>query len=184
MIDTPTLFETDNAVINEIRAVVKRKNPRKITASKAEFSIDGKHRLSLYREWDINKPSVMFIGLNPSTANATSDDPTIRRVIAMADSWGFGSVYMMNLFTFISTDPKKLNIKNGNLPESNTRLIESSNKCTCVVFAWGNFEVMGRDKEVKKMYPYAMALHINKNGSPKHPLYVKSDTQLIRFNQQ
>jgi hypothetical protein len=148
----------------------------------ALFSDCKKHRLSLWRIWDKDKPMVMFIGLNPSTANAIDDDPTIRRVKSMAKSWGFGGVYMMNLFTFISTDPKNLNIKQGNLSESDTILIEISNKCTEVIFAWGNFNVFGRDKEIIKMYPYAKALHINKNGSPKHPLYVRGNTTPQLFN--
>ena len=147
----------------------------------AKFSECGKHRLMLWRIWDDEKPKVMFIGLNPSTANALNDDPTIRRVKSMAKSWGFGGVYMMNLFTFISTDPKKLNIKYGNVPESESCLIEASNKCTKIIFAWGNFDVFGRDLEIKKMYTYAEALHINKNGSPKHPLYVRSNIVPIKY---
>lgn len=81
----------------------------------AFFSSDRKHRIWLCRIWDSTKPRIMFIGLNPSTANETSNDPTIRRVKSMANSWGYGGVYMMNLFTFISTDPKKLNIQEGNV---------------------------------------------------------------------
>ncbi len=50
-----------------------------------------------------------------------------------------------------------------------------------IVFAWGNFKVMGRDVEVMRMFPFAKALHLNKNGSPKHPLYVRSDIQLIPY---
>lgn len=147
----------------------------------AYFSSDRVHRIWLSRIWDESKPKIMFIGLNPSTANETSDDPTIRRVQSMANSWGYGGVYMMNLFTFISTDPKKLNISEGNVHNANDWLKDTASKCDKVVFAWGNFNVMGRDEEVKAMFPNAYALHINKNGSPKHPLYCKSNIQLINF---
>jgi len=148
----------------------------------AKFSDCGKHRLALWRIWDENKPLVMFIGLNPSTADAISDDPTIRRVKAMAKNWGYGGVYMMNLFTFISTDPKKLNIADGNLSSSNNWLFNVGNrKCSKVICAWGNFNVLGRDKEVLNMFKYRYALHINKNGSPKHPLYVRGDVQPIIY---
>ncbi len=99
----------------------------------------------------------------------------------MAKAWGYGGVYMMNLFTFISTDPKKLNISQGNIHNANDWLIDTAKKCDKVVFAWGNFNVFGRDEEVKKLFPFAYALCINKNGSPKHPLYVKSNTELIIF---
>lgn len=92
----------------------------------AFFSSDRVHRIWLSRIWDEDKPRVMFIGLNPSTANETSNDPTIRRVQSMAKSWGYGGVYMMNLFTFISTDPKKLNIEYGNVHDANLWLIDTA----------------------------------------------------------
>lgn len=148
----------------------------------AEFSKCGKHRLSLWRIWDREKAFIAFIGLNPSTANASSDDPTIRRVTSIAKELGYGGIYMLNLFTYISTDPKKLNVYEGNLPESNTCMIEATNKCSTVIFAWGNFKVFGRDIEVGKMYKYAKALHINKNGSPKHPLYCKTNIQPVLYD--
>jgi hypothetical protein len=149
--------------------------------SVAHFSPCGKHRMMLARIWDIKKPLIMFIGLNPSTANSETDDPTIRRIRSMVKGWGYGGFYMMNLFTFISTDPKKLNIKEGNLPDSDWWLTMTADSVEKVVFCWGNFNVLGRDNELKKMFPEAWALHINKNGSPKHPLYCRSDSQLIRF---
>lgn len=147
----------------------------------ASFSPCNKHRIWLSRIWDDTKPLIMFIGLNPSTANAESDDPTIRRVKAMAKSWGYGGVYMMNLFTYISTDPKQLNIEDGNFILANRHLKHIATKCDEIIFAWGNFKVFGRDNEVKQMFPNAKALHINKNGSPKHPLYVKSDVIPINY---
>lgn len=145
----------------------------------AKFSDCGKHRLFLYRIWDSKKPAVMFIGLNPSTADSTKDDPTIRRVRAMAANWGYGGVYMVNLFTFISTDPKLLQLDNGNLPDADHILMKIASRCEKIIFAWGNFKVMGRDDQVRRLFPKAYALHINKNGSPKHPLYVKGDVKPI-----
>ena len=56
--------------------------------------------------------------------------------------------------------------------------------CDEVVFAWGNFEVVKKrnvDKELSKMFPNAKALKINKNGSPKHPLYCSSNTKIIPY---
>lgn len=150
----------------------------------AKFSEDGKHRLLLWRIWDSTKPFVMFIGLNPSTANATQDDPTIRRVKSIVASWGYGGVYMLNLFTFISTDPKKLNMKDGNHPDADYYLEITAEVSDKIVCAWGNFEVMGRDKQVKGAFTSwhkIYALCINKNGSPKHPLYVKSNIELINY---
>src|SRR3954470_12052751 len=74
----------------------------------AIFSDDRKYRYCLFRQWDIDAPVVMFIGLNPSTANETQDDPTIRRVCKFAFDWGFGGVYMMNLFAWVTAYPQEL----------------------------------------------------------------------------
>lgn len=150
----------------------------------ANFSQDGKHRYSLWRIWDKTKPLVMFVGLNPSTANATSDDPTIRRVKSIASNLGYGGVYMLNCFSYISTDPKGLVIDTYSSDFNNAELIDIGERCQDVIFAWGNFDIVkfsGRDKELSELFPNAKALHINKNGSPKHPLYCKSDIQPVNF---
>jgi hypothetical protein len=147
----------------------------------AAFTDDGIHRIWLSRIWDDQKPKVMFIGLNPSTANAVSDDPTIRKIKKIANHNGFGGVYMMNLFTFISTDPEKLDKENGNIFNADTWLSIISDRCTGVVFAWGSFKVFGRDKEVISLFDEACALKINQNGSPKHPLYCKDKQQIVNF---
>lgn len=148
----------------------------------ARFTKCRKHRLYLWRIWDANKPLIMFIGLNPSTANAGTDDPTIRKIRAISTHNGYGGFYMTNLFTYISTDPGKLDMILGNHQTSNDILMDIRNKCEHVVFAWGNFNVYRRDDEVKKMFPQALALQLNKNGSPKHPLYCKNESKLITFN--
>lgn len=68
----------------------------------------GKYRYSLWRTWDKKLPKVMFIMLNPSTADAYEDDPTIRRCINFAKSWGYGGIVVGNLFAYRATNPKKL----------------------------------------------------------------------------
>jgi hypothetical protein len=150
----------------------------------ADFSECRNYRYSLWRIWDKSKPMVMFIGLNPSTANEFSDDPTIRRVKAIAKNLGYGGVYMMNCFAYISTDPKSLKINPMSKEWNDNMLTVIASKCADVIFAWGNFEVVkstGRDLELIEMFPNAKALHINKNGSPKHPLYVKGDVVPVKF---
>ena len=74
----------------------------------AHFEDDRQYRYLLWRNWDELKPKIMFIGLNPSTANEEKDDPTIRRVCIFAKKWGFGGVYMANLFPFVTAYPKEL----------------------------------------------------------------------------
>lgn len=150
----------------------------------ASFSNDRKYRYSLWRIWDKSKPLVMFIGLNPSTANENSDDPTIRSVCRIANNNGYGGIYMLNCWAYISTDPKLIKHNPMSDEWNNNVLIVTAGKCKDVVFAWGDFNIVkdtGRVYELSEMFPRAMALHINKKGSPKHPLYCKSDTKLIPF---
>ena len=74
----------------------------------AEFSPCRRYRYTLSIEWDASKERVMFIGLNPSTADETKDDPTVRRCKQFAKDWGYGAMVMTNLFAWRDTDPKKM----------------------------------------------------------------------------
>lgn len=154
--------------------------------SGAEFSECRKFRFALWRIWNESLPYVMFIGLNPSTANETEADPTIKSVIRIAKHNGFGGVYMMNCFPFVSTDPNQLEAYrfDPTLAINDERLSQVRIVCSEVVFAWGNFPIvqkLGRDKQLVEMFPEAKALHINQNGSPKHPLYCRSNSALIPY---
>jgi len=149
----------------------------------AEFSDCRKYRYALWRIWDRTKPLVMFIGLNPSTANEQENDPTIKSVGRIAKSNGYGGFYMMNCFPYVSTDPNHLR-DFGNTDLNDHWLYKVAAMCQDIVFAWGSFSVvseLGRDAELIEMFPNAKALFVNKNGSPKHPLYCKSDTIFLEF---
>lgn len=87
----------------------------------AILSDDRKYRYSLSRVWDESKNKVMFIGLNPSTADETEDDPTIRRCINFAKSWGYVGLEMTNLFAFRATAPKDM--KNTKEPIETVNLV-------------------------------------------------------------
>ena len=154
-----------------------------VRESSAIFSPCKKYRFVLCRVWDTSKPYVMFIGLNPSKANSIDDDPTIKRVKAMAEYWGYGGIYMLNCFPYISTDPDELS--SCDLIEQNDSWLNSTRyKCKDVVFAWGSFDIVkekARDTALKNMFPDAMALIINKDGSPRHPLYVPVKTPWIKY---
>ncbi len=151
----------------------------------AVFNLNKTYRYCLIRTWDKSKPFVMFIGLNPSTADGINNDATIRRCKTLAFNLGYGGLYMLNCFAFISTDPKKL-VYDPELIERNNDWLETiSKKCADVVFCWGNFKIVKetkRDQEIIKMFPDAKVLGLNKNGSPKHPLYMPSDTKLISYS--
>ena len=78
------------------------------TQSGADFSECGRYRYKLWRTWDDIRPVVMFIMLNPSTADATADDPTIRRCIGFARAWGYGGVRVGNLFAWRTPYPQRV----------------------------------------------------------------------------
>jgi hypothetical protein len=153
----------------------------------AEFSECRKYRYALWRIWDTEKPLVMFVGLNPSTANEKDNDPTIKSVERISRNNGYGGFYMMNCFSFVSTNPADLQLESNNWI-NDFWLKKVASDCKTIVFAWGNFDVVvksGRYFELLDMFgEEAMTLKQNKNGSPKHPLYCKSDSQFIKFDKQ
>lgn len=150
--------------------------------SGAHFSNDRKYRYALWRVWDNKKPLILFIGLNPSTADETKDDATIRKVIKFAKRWKYGGIVMMNLFAFISPYPKDLKTCNDPVGENDWWLHEYKMKCRDVLFAWGNFpEAKERAEKVAAMFDHAVCLGLNNNGTPKHPLYIKDRTHQINF---
>ena len=148
----------------------------------------GQYRYMLSRSWDSARPSVTFVGLNPSTADASEDDPTIRRMISFAEREGAGGILVVNLFAFRSTDPSGLHealdpIGKGNDDAIYNAMLHSSK----VIYCWGiNGRYMGRDVQVAKRHYKALCFGKTVNGYPKHPLYLPSDAPLIPFfdNQQ
>ena len=150
----------------------------------ATFSDCRKYRYGLSRTWNGKKKTILFIGLNPSTADEKIDDPTIRRCINYAQNWGYGSLLMVNLFAYRATMPTELkNVKNPIGNDNDLHIIELSKKADIAVAAWGNEgTLLNRDKEVKKILPNLMCLKINKSGQPSHPLYQKKDLKLIKYS--
>ena len=88
----------------------KCKNSTERISKGARFSVDRKYRYALWRHWNGNKERnyVAFVGLNPSTADEKTDDPTIRRCMGFARSWGFNGIWMINAFAFRATKPKDM----------------------------------------------------------------------------
>jgi hypothetical protein len=139
----------------------------------------GMYRYSLSRIWNDDAPSVLFIMLNPSTADANEDDRTIRRCIGFAKAWGFGSLEIRNLFAFRSTNPNELKkCKDPIGPENDRHILEAAQKADKIVLAWGAHGVLKeRNREVYKMIASYIPECIDKTngGHPKHPLYIAAD---------
>lgn len=149
----------------------------------ANFSSCRKYRYSLSRIWDKQKKFVLFIGLNPSTADEGMDDPTIRRCSGYAQNWGYGGFMMVNLFAYRTTLPSNLKkVKHPIGKDNDKYIVKLSKKADITVAAWGNNgNLYSRDKEVLSLVPNLKCLKVNKSGQPAHPLYLKKDLKLTKF---
>ena len=142
----------------------------------AVLSPDSIYRYQLSRIWDEEKPKILFIMLNPSTADEFVEDPTIRRIVNYAKDWGYGSVYVGNLYAFRSTDPKGLKQTVDPIGENNLHHIQTLvGLVDKVIYAWGNNKKEPNWLRDLVATPYC--IDISKKGVPKHPLYLKSDLQ-------
>jgi hypothetical protein len=133
--------------------------------------------------WLEKKPYALFICLNPSTADENTDDPTIRRCVRYADSWGYGGMVMVNLYAYRSTDPKKLSMVSDPVGPDNDMHIRFHNKRAGITVAgWGTMGGrVGRSDRVLEMLQSPHYLELTKHGYPKHPLYLKKDLEPIPF---
>ncbi len=140
----------------------------------AEFSPCGYYRYWLARMWSPERPCVMFVGLNPSTADDKRDDPTVRRFIHYARDWGYGGVLVLNLFAFRATDPSDLFRAADPIgPENDAALARGQSIAALVVAAWGNHGThLARAAEVLPALRNPHYLRINRTGQPAHPLYL------------
>lgn len=157
----------------------------------ARFSPCRTWRYALWREWDTQLSPMVVIGLNPSTADETQDDPTIRRCIGFAKSWGFGSLYMLNLYAFRATKPLDMVQSDDPVgPDSDAAFLRYCAKADLVLAAWGALTVRWRPRvqwqqriaHVRDLLDQDLhCLGMTSDGSPRHPLYVKGDTQPVVY---
>lgn len=142
------------------------------------------YRYLLWRGWDWGKPWIAWVGLNPSTADAFEDDPTIRRVMAFTKDWGFGGIWMVNLFALRSTDPKGLKSHHNPVGiHNNLVLAEIARRSEEVICCWGaHGSYLNRSETVRHnlraLYPDKLRhLGLTKAAEPRHPLYLAKNTQ-------
>lgn len=150
---------------------------KKIMKKDAMLSKDRQYRYVLSRIWDEDKPIVVFIGLNPSTADELNDDSTITKCINYAKSWSYGGFYMLNLFAYRAKNPSDMFDAKEPIGSENDNFIkEYIKKSDKIVCAWGdNGDFKQRGESVLELVPNAYYLKLNKSGQPAHPLYLKSD---------
>lgn len=155
----------------------------------ATFSQDLRYRYRLWREWGDVTRRMVVISLNPSTADETHDDPTVRKDIGFAKRWGFGALDKLNLFAWRSTDSRGLLGQDDPVGAGNDMAImRALSTASRVVLAWG------RHDHLKAILPARVAVvraivqeyarcevgtigKPNSDGSPKHPLYISYVTE-------
>ncbi len=151
----------------------------------AKISCCGTYRYSLFRSWgqSTKRMPLMWLMLNPSTADAMIDDRTISRCIEFSKAWGYESLLVGNLYAYRSTDPDALLALDYHTavgPENDYHLDLMAQQSEKIVLAWGNPGAKRR-----KGPPFCPGgwwhLGLTKTGQPKHPLYLKGDTQLAEY---
>jgi hypothetical protein len=154
----------------------------------AYISPCGTYRYSLEREW-AEGPVCTFIMLNPSTADADIDDPTIRRCIGFAQRWKFGALAVVNLFAFRATDPKAMIGAVDPVGPANDAAIASAVELGgLIIAAWGvHGDLRERGLAVRRLIEEGCErdihhLGLTKDGHPRHPLYLRGDSQPERWS--
>lgn len=141
------------------------------------------YRYALWREWNAEKPQVLFIMFNPSTADHRRDDPTIRKCIRFAKKWRCGRLVVANLFAFRTSNPKELKASGAPIgPKNDLWIRKLSRQSDLIVVAWGNNGGFGnRDKTVAAMLRKPKCLGLTERGFPRHPLYMPLTVRLRTF---
>lgn len=157
----------------------------------ATLSDCGSYRYSLWRKWDASNPQVLFVMLNPSTADAAVDDATIRSCIRLSRSYEYGGFEVVNLMAWRATDPKDIpNKPSQALGSDNPRIIAAAlERAQDVICAWGAHpyakHFVGGMLSLIELYAKpAWCFGLTKSGAPKHPLYIKTGTPLQPFSRE
>ena len=154
----------------------------------AVFSEDRRHRYTLertIRESGPERSTVLFVCLNPSTADEVRDDPTVRRCVGYARRWGFSRLVVCNIFALRSTDPKGLYEHPDPIgPENDRHLLDETIRADRVVAGWGahgGYRLRGATV-LRMLLELKRDLYIlgkTKDGHPRHPLYLRADAELV-----
>jgi len=155
----------------------------------AVFSNCGTYRYILRRIWDENRPPLVFVMLNPSTADGFDDDPTMRRCIGFAQRENAGGMVVVNLFAFRSPYPEDLKTTSDPVgPENDQHLLDVFTQAkaqgSTVICAWGQpGKYLKRKQEVVALLRQAnLQAYQLGEGVQKHPLYLAAETPLLPLN--
>lgn len=157
-----------------------------MTAS-ALISPCGTWRYQLVRTWDADADLVCWVMLNPSTADAEQDDPTIRRCVGFSRAWGFSGMVVVNLYALRATNPADLIGHPDPVgPDNAEHLVSAAQRCALVLCAWGGHRMATRRARITTVLlgcaaAPRMCLGVTKAGAPRHPLYARRDAIRIPF---
>lgn len=157
--------------------------------SGALFSDENKkYRYALWRLWDNEKPALLFIGLNPSTANEIKDDPTVIKMVGFAKILGYGGLYVGNLFSIVSANPEVLFLEPSKEEVNGPNDVAIKNMreflTTTVIVGWGEWGQnagLRPARVIEILGESVFCLKINKSGEPCHPLYLPRDSKPIPY---
>lgn len=150
----------------------------------AVFSRDRAYRYLLWRNWSAHGPLMLFIGLNPSTADEHTNDPTIRRCIGFAHENSARGLLVANLYGFRATQPADLFAARDPVGARNNFWIAKAHAWADVnVACWGVHGARGdRARRVFAMLEEVCCLGVSQAGWPRHPLYLKRGTPLRSYD--
>jgi hypothetical protein len=150
---------------------------------RAAFSRCRRYRYALWREWDASLPMVLFVGLNPSTADARQNDPTIRRCIDFARRWGYGSLAVGNLFALRTPYPRVLKAAIDPVGLRNDWWLRKlGREASLVIAAWGaDGAFLARSESSLELFDQLWCLGRTRSGEARHPLYLRADSAPERF---
>lgn len=162
-----------------------------VVARRATFSECGRYRYELLRELErplfVASRRVCFVMLNPSVGNGEEDDPTLRRCMGYAQAWGFDLMSVVNLFGWVSTDPRQLRQADDPIgPRNDEFLFAEAGRADRIVVAWGDknpFPERSRlvTQSLRDANRVPFALGLSQAGNPRHPLMMPGNAQLLEF---
>jgi hypothetical protein len=173
--------------VSEREGFITQTVPLLAGEASAVFSEDMTYRYKLTRTWGTSGTHAVWVMLNPSTADARQDDPTIRRCTAFTKAWGLDGLVVVNLFALRATDPVELLGHPAPVGEANDRFIRDAvHPWSVVVAAWGTHKIAAaRARAVLGILTAQTdavgCLGVTKDGRPRHPLYVPATHALERF---
>ena len=149
----------------------------------------GACRYLLWRTWDLDRPRLLWVLLNPSTADERADDPTVRRCAGFSRAWGYGGLELVNLFALRAADPRELQRATDPVGRETDRYIAAAaTRAVGIIAAWGERgRYQQRDRAVcalltRHAVDVPRCLGTTRSGCPRHPLYVARSTSPVPYD--